>query len=318
MEHHEVRSRIRGNIVPVPAQYHDDLSLNLPAMEEHIRFLMGKGIRCYYLAMSASEFDYMSREERVAVTRCAADVLTEDCILMAQAVGGQWIDEQVLEAKMMIDAGADAIVIAPRGIKEGGKFFNSAYKRGHYSPEAHDDYFVEYMERMALETNAPLVYHDRPFASGRGPNMNMLIRITDIDNVLSIKEHVSDPGVLQRIYRELGDKVNCFDGFGKTIQFWSLQWGAKARHTCWSWFDPDSDNQFVKHIDDGNLNEASLIVNREWPVAEAIVETGFQGYKYIMELVGLPSGPVRIPGEMINEKQKEMIRRAVIQVGLLD
>jgi hypothetical protein len=37
-----------------------------------------------------------------------------------------------------------------------------------------------------------------------------------------------------------------------------------------------------------------------------------------MKLMGLPSGPVRIPGEEINQKQKEMIKKAVIRVGLLE
>lgn len=313
----KIRTGLRGNIVPVPAQFHEDLSINLPAIEEHVGFLMSHGIKCFYLAMSASEFEYMSRDERVSVTKCVAKRLRSDCILLSQSLGGHCFEEQLTEAKMMMDCGADAIVIAPRGIKEGGRFFSSSYQRGRYSPEHHNDYFVEYMENMALMTDAVLVYHDKPFSSGRGPSLDMLLRITDIDKVVSLKEHVNDPGVLRKIYRELGEKVVCFDGFGKTTQFWSLQWGAKARHTCWSWFDPETDNRFIHHMESGNLNEAAQIVNNEWPIAEAIVETGFRGYKYLMELMGLPSGPVRIPGEKINEMQKERIKRAAVQIGLV-
>ena len=318
MKNKEIQSDLKGNIVPVPAQYHADLSMNHEAIQEHLAFLMDKGIKNFYLARSASEFDYMTRDERVEVTRTVARTLRGDCILLAQAVGGHWIEEQIQEAKMMVDCGADAIVIAPRGIKEGGKFFSSVYKRGRYTPERHDDYFVAYMERMARETNAPLVYHDRPFASGQGPSMALLKRIVSIDKVVGLKEHVSDPGVLRRVYGELGDKVACFDGFGKTVQFWSLQWGAKGRHTCWSWFDPDTDIRFMAYMNDKNFTGAIGIINNEWPIAEAIGQTGFQGYKYIMGLLGLPSGPVRIPGEGIDQDQKEMIRKAVIQVGLLN
>lgn len=317
MKHDEIRSRIRGNIVPVPAQYHDDLSLNLPAMEEHLHFLVENGSRCFYLAMSASEFEYMTREERVAVTRCTAGALPGDCVLMSQAVGGHWIDEQILEAKMMMDAGAQAIVVAPRGLKEGGKFFSSKYQRGAYSPARHNSYFIKYMERFAEETNAPIVYHDKPFANGLGPSMDMLGRILGMENVVALKEHVTEPNVLRKVYREFGEKVVCFDGFGKTLQFWSLLWGAKARHTCWSWFDPRTDNRFMECMNQGDLKGAAQIVNDEGPISEAIGQTGFQGYKHIMKLMGLPSGPVRIPGEEISDLQKEMIREAVVRVGLL-
>jgi 4-hydroxy-tetrahydrodipicolinate synthase len=313
----EIRSRLKGNIVPVPAQYHEDLSINYSALQEHMQFLISKGIKNFYLAMSASEFDYMTRDERVAVTECVAGTLKDDCILIAQALGGHWFEEQVVEAKRMFDAGAHAIVIAPRGLKEGGKFFSSLYLRGKYSPERHDDYFVNYIEKIAMGTKAPIVYHDKPFASGRGPSLEMLKRIVDIDNVVGLKEHVSDPGVLRKVYGEFGDRLVCFDGFGKTIQFWSLLWGATARHTCWSWFDPETDNQFMACMQSEDLKGAVQIINNEWPIAEAIARTGFQGYKYIMKLMGLPAGPVRIPGEEINQEQKEMIKNAVIQVGLL-
>jgi dihydrodipicolinate synthase/N-acetylneuraminate lyase len=122
---------------------------------------------------------------------------------------------------------------------------------------------------------------------------------------------------LRKVYGEFGDRLVCFDGFGKTIQFWSLLWGATARHTCWSWFDPETDNQFMACMQSEDLKGAVQIINNEWPIAEAIARTGFQGYKYIMKLMGLPAGPVRIPGEEINQEQKEMIKNAVIQVGLL-
>jgi 4-hydroxy-tetrahydrodipicolinate synthase len=313
----QIRSRLKGNIAPVPAQYHEDLSVNYSGLQEHMRFLIDNGVKCFYLAMSASEFDYMTRDERVAVTECVAKTLKNDCILISQALGGHWFEEQLTEAKRMVDAGAHAIVIAPRGVKEGGKFFSSNYLRGKYEPERHDDYFVNYIEKMAEETRAPLVYHDKPFASGRGPSLEMLKRIVAIDSVVALKEHVSDPGVLRKVYGEFGERVVCFDGFGKTIQFWSLLWGAKARHTCWSWFDPETDNQFMACMQSEDLKGAVQIINNEGPIAEAIAHTGFQGYKYIMKLMGLPSGPVRIPGEAINPQQKEMIKKAVVQVGLL-
>jgi hypothetical protein len=34
--------------------------------------------------------------------------------------------------------------------------------------------------------------------------------------------------------------------------------------------------------------------------------------------MGLPTGPVRIPGEEIDQKQKEMIKQAAIQMGIIE
>ena len=72
MKPDEVKSKLKGNIVPVPAQYHSDLSINHAGLKEHVEFLVDQNIKCFYLAMSASEFDYMTGDERVAVTGAAA------------------------------------------------------------------------------------------------------------------------------------------------------------------------------------------------------------------------------------------------------
>ena len=317
MNANDIREKLIGNIVPVPGQFHEDLSLNHAAYREHVQFLMGKGLKCFYLALSASEFDYMTREERVAVTKTVAETLGPDCMLIAQALGGHWLTEQLEEAKMLLDQGAQAVVIAPQAIKEGNKFFSSFYDRAGYSPVRHDSYYIRYMEKISGELKAPIVYHDKPFKSGKGPSMAMLEKIMALDWVAGLKEHVPDPVTLQRVYQTFGHRVACFDGFGKTMQFWSLQWGAQARHTCWSWFDPDSDQRFVAAMQHRDYQAAMDIVNAEWPVARAISVTGFQGYKYLMNLKGLPAGPSRIPGEELTTAHQSILEQAAREVGLI-
>jgi len=317
MNFKECISRIKGNVVPVPGQFNDDLSLNLPAYRAHVNFLLEHGVQVLYLALSASQFDYMSREERLTVTRTVCEEVRGRAMVLAQPVGGAWIDEQVEEGQAMIEAGADALVIKPLGIKEGGKFFSCKYMRGGYSPQRHDDHFVTYMERMAERTGAPLVYHDKPFSNGLGLSLEGLERIVDIKNVVCIKVHVPEPCAMQEIYSNFYGRVAMYDGFGKTLQFWSLQWGATGRHTCWSWFDPDGDNDFFKSCTSGNHSKAVELVNREWPIAKIIQQTGFRGYNEIMRICGLPGGRVRIPGEELNDMQRRQLMNAVRQVGLV-
>ena len=313
----DIKSRIRGNVVPVPGQFNSDLSLNISGYREHVRFLLDHGVEVFYLAISASEFDHMTSRERIQVTKAVAEVVGDSGIVLAQSVGTGWIDEQIEEAKAMRDAGAHAIVVKPVGIKEGGKFFSCKYKRGSYSSERHDSHFVTYMEKFAQETEAPLVYHDKPFSGGHGLSLDGLQRIVEIDNVVCLKIHVPEPCVMQAIYSNFGDQVATYDGFGKTLQFWSLIWGASGRHTCWSWFDPINDRKFFDSVKSGDLTSATELINREWPLAHVIQQTGFAGYKEVMRLVGLPAGPVRIPGEELTAQHKELLARAVREIGLL-
>ncbi len=317
MDYNQVIQKLKGTVVPVPAQFHDDLTLHLDAYSEHIAFLLAHDVKIFYLAHSASEFGYMTQQERFTVAEKVVSAVGGKGIVIVQAVGGNWIDEQIQEGRELFARGAAALVVKPIEIREGGAFFHCKYTRGGYAPDRHDEYYVEYMTRFAEETGGPLIFHDKPFSSGQGLSMDALGRIVSIPAVVGIKAHVGDPCTRQAIYSRFGDSVACFDGFGKTLEFWSLLWGASGRHSCWSWFDPDHDNDFYEAMMQGDLSRAVALVNREWPLAHVIRRTGFRGYKEVMHLVGLPSGPVRLPGEELNRAQRLSIREAAREVGLI-
>lgn len=312
-----ISDKIKGNVVPVPGQFNDDLSLNLSGYEEHVSFLLGKGVKLFYLALSASEFMYMTLAERIAVTSVVAKTINGKGLLLAQAAGDHWIDEQAEEGLALMDAGADAIVVKPVPIKEGSSFFNCKYTRGGYSPDRHDDHFVSYIEQYAQRTNAPIVFHDGLFKNGLGLSMDGLERIAEIDNVVCLKFHMADPCSRQATYAAFGGRIACYDGLHKPLQLWSLVWGASARHTNWSWFDPDHDQIFYDLVTSGDYNGAVALVGREWPLANAIRQTGYRGFKEVMSLMGLPGRACRIPGEELNAQQKILVANAAKEIGLI-
>lgn len=317
MDYKRLQESISGNVVPVPGQFREqNLAVDLDKVREHTRFLLERGVGVLYLANSASQFQYMTSEERIAFTETVCREAQGRAVVLAQAVGEGWLESQIEEARKMVDVGADVIVVKPSGLKEGGKFFSCKYARGSYSPSRHDGYFIDYMERFSAAIDAGLAYHDAPFSSGSNLSLDALGQIVALDNVVCLKVHVPDPCVMQRIYETFSGQVAAYDGFGKTLQFWSLRWGATGRHTCWSWFDPDGDEDFYQAALQNDWSRAADIVDREWPVAHAIQQTGFQGYMELMRLRGLPSGPIRIPGEQLNDDQRKMLAAALEQMGL--
>ena len=42
MTFEEIRSRVRGEIVPVPTQFHEDLSVDYDAIRVHVEFLVDR------------------------------------------------------------------------------------------------------------------------------------------------------------------------------------------------------------------------------------------------------------------------------------
>ena len=299
-----------GTIVPVPSFYKNNLELDLKKIGKFLEFQLKNKINNFYLAMAASEFEFMSENERIEVTKFVSKIIPKQSILIAQPLGSGSYNSQLDEGKKMIDQGVDALLIKPQPLKENANFVSSKYLMRSYSPRRHDSFYIDYMKKFAQAVKFPLIYHDQPFSNGFGLSLNGIRSLIKNKHIKAFKVHTSDPGHLREQYGILKNNVASFDGFGKTLQFWTLQWGATARHSCWSWFEPEIDILFFNSLKNKDYNTSIKIINRESPIVKIIRQTGYPGYKLLMALSGLPFSKSRIPGENLNPKLKSSIIKA--------
>ena len=300
---------IEGIILPVPSFYKNNLNLDYDKLQRFLEFQLEKKIKNFYLASTASEFEFMSEKERINVTKFISSVIGKERVLLAQPLGSGSIISQANEGLRMMEVGASALVIKPQSVKESANFFGSKYALRSYSPSRHDRFYINYINQIANRTKSPIVFHDQPFGNGIGLSSSAINEISNNKSVLGFKLHTQDLNHLKNQYEKLKKKI-CFDGFGKTTQFWTLQWGAKAMHSCWSWFEPEVDLKFFNLMKKRKFEAALKIINRETPIINAIRYSGFPGYKELMRLTGLPFTKSRIPGEKLSNKNKTIIQKA--------
>ena len=60
-------SNIRGNIIPIPGFYKSNLSIDYSLYNEFVDLQVEGGNKIFYLAKSASEFKFMSLDERIKI-----------------------------------------------------------------------------------------------------------------------------------------------------------------------------------------------------------------------------------------------------------
>lgn len=308
-----LKKKIEGIILPVPSYYKDNLNLDFDKLKKFLDFQIERNIKNFYLASTASEFEFMSENERIEMTRFIASTIGKDHVLLAQPMGSGSILSQANEGLKMMEAGASALVIKPQPIKESANFFGSKYLLRSYSPKRHDRFYINYINHIANIVKGPIIFHDQPFGNGIGLSSQAIKEISKNKFIDGFKLHTQDLNHLKNQYENLKKKM-CFDGFGKTTQFWTLQWGAKAMHSCWSWFEPESDLKFFQLMKKRKFKEALKIINRETPIIDAIRSSGFPGYKELMRLTGLPHTKSRIPGERLSQKNKDIINKAFREI----
>jgi dihydrodipicolinate synthase/N-acetylneuraminate lyase len=309
-----ISNLVKDVICPVPALYKDDLTIDLKAMSRHLDFLLSKEVPVLYLAQAASEWEWMTREERIDITKLVVSGIQKSSnkktVLMAQPIGKTNIIDHIEEARMLEDLGVDVLVIAPIPIKLGGQFFSGSFNRGGYQRERHDSYYSRYMEEFAHSVSTPICFHNFPPAPGKSLAFETLEEITNIPLVAGIKEHNKELATRKEVYSRFGDKVLCFEGFAKEDFFWAIQYGAKARHSNWSWFDPEWDIRFSKNLHARDYRTVVGMIKAETEFGKVITETGYAGYKAVLEAEGFQGGLVRIPGLNISLEEKREVAMA--------
>ena len=153
---------LTGTVCPVPAFFNADKSLNLSQTRAHIEFLLNKGIRNFYCALSASQLEFMSLDERVSFITCVSESAKSEpySIVLAQSVGGNSLTEMQSEIKTLNDScSIDAFVIKPLEPRFGSNFFSSKYKHSSYSPDRHDNYYIDYINSIN-ELGLNFIFHD--------------------------------------------------------------------------------------------------------------------------------------------------------------
>ncbi len=309
----KLKKNLSGIILPVPSFYKHNLSIDFLKLGKFLEFQIKKNIKNFYLASTATEFEFMSEHERIEITKFIASKIDKDSFLLAQPIGSGSIASQVNESLKMMEAGASALVVKPQSLKESANFFGSKYTLRSYSPKKHDKFYINYISKFSDVVRSPIFFHDQPFGNGIGLSLNAIKKISKNKSIVGFKLHTQDINHLKNQYQILKNKI-CFDGFGKTTQFWTLQWGARAMHSCWSWFEPEFDIKFFQLMKKNYFNKALKIVNRETPIIDAIRNSGFPGYKELMRLSGLPFSKSRIPGEKLSSKNKMIISKAFKEI----
>ncbi len=177
------RDRLTGCYVTIPTLFHDDaeLSVDLDAIGQHVRFLLEGGLRTgtgvLLAGGAAGDFSTLTFDERCAV---AERVVGEAAGRIPVAMGAQTTStaELVRLAQAAERVGADFIQVSP-------PFY--------FAPTEGD--FFEYVQAGADAADVGLIIYNT-FWTGFGVSTGMVERLTEIPNVVGLKWSTPDAAMM--------------------------------------------------------------------------------------------------------------------------
>jgi 4-hydroxy-tetrahydrodipicolinate synthase len=290
---------IPAHLLPFTA----DLEIDEPNLRRHLRGLLDvEGITGMTTVAHASEVATLTTDEQ----RRVLDIVIDEVGGQVPVVSGIYQDGSAKAARLAAqaeEAGADALLVFPSGVYEGGSQLRPEMAYGHFA-------------EIAAATRLPMIAFVYPATSGLRIGTDALVRIcSEIDNVVAIKEWSNDIVAYERNYRALKslDKdIAVLSSFSRSLLA-SLVLGADGILSGHGSIVADLHVSLFRAVEKQDLAAARRIWDRLQPVVDVCYDDpfldGHNRMKVALELLRPPLQP-------ISGAERERIRGVVERAEL--
>jgi 4-hydroxy-tetrahydrodipicolinate synthase len=295
-----------ANILPFKA----DLSIDEPAYRRHLRWLADtRGVTGIVANGHASEVSSLSRDERVRSLAIALDEIGSRCPVVA----GVYADGTAEAVELTRDAktaGAAGVLVFPPTLFMWGAQLKPDMALRHFSEVA--------------AAGLPIVVFEYPPASGIGYAPETLTQLAEIPQVAAVKDWSNEIVAFERNLRALrasGRPVAMLSAFTMSLMATFLL-GADGAISGMGSVTADLQAELFEACAKGDLDGARRINDRLDPLVRVFYAPPFvdmhNRMKEALVLLGrIPAAHVRPPLTPVSVVEREAIRDALVQSGLL-
>ena len=287
----DLRNRLRNvhTYVATPFQKDDLLSIDVDALRCNLQFLVESGVRVVAIGGGTGEFEALTPNEHVEITRTALQTVGNEALVIATVPGNITIARGLLQ--IYEELGVEVVLGMPPLIR--GKI--PADLTG----------TVDYFQLLCGCTSLPVM----PYNTQEWP-VEIFFRLAEIDGIIGVKDPCHNPHELFKAIQQLGDR---FVWIGNKrhdpgVLHLRYQMGIEAFTSGQSNFWPGPELE---------LHEAALAL--DWdrmielqqlcaPLERLRMQSDDAAMvKASMDFVGLYGGPVRPPRRNIAAENREQL-----------
>ena len=295
-----------ANLLPFKA----DLSIDEAAYRRHVRWLADtRGVTGIVANGHAGEVSSLGREERRRALAIALEEIAGRCPVIA-GVYSDGTAEAVELAREAQTAGAAGILLFPPTLFMWGA-------------QVKPDMVVRHYQEVA-SVGIPIIVFEYPPASGIGYAPETLARLAEIPQVAGVKDWSNDIVAYERNLRALratGRPVALLSSFTMSLMATFLL-GADGAISGMGSVAADLQAELFEACGKGDLDGARRINDRLDPLVRVFYAPPFvdmhNRMKEALVLLGrIPAAHVRPPLTPVPAAEREAIRRALVESGLL-
>jgi 4-hydroxy-tetrahydrodipicolinate synthase len=268
---------LNGVITALVTPFKEDYSLDLEALRENVRFQIENGVHGLVPLGTTGESPTIKEEERKLIIKTVVDEVNGK-IPVIVGTGTYSTEEAIRLSKEAQDLGADGLlVVAP--------YYNKPTQEGLYL----------HFKAISEAVDIPIIVYNIPGRTGVNVEVQTLVRLSQFDNIVAVKEASGNLAQVMDIIEALGDRITVLSGDDNlTLPIIAL--GGKGVISVISNLLPKPMVEFVEAALKGDFKKAKELHYHLLPLFKAaFIETNPIPIKTMMNLVGMKAGPCRLP-----------------------
>jgi 4-hydroxy-tetrahydrodipicolinate synthase len=291
--------RFEGTYTALVTPFDKQGNLDEEGLRELVRFQLQEGIDGLVPVGTTGECSTLSYEEHERVIEIVVGE-AKGRVPVVAGTGSNSTREALMLTNFAREAGADgALLVVP--------YYNRPTQEGLY----------QHFKELAEKVDIPQILYNIPSRTGVNLLPQTVARLAEIKNIVGIKEASTVDQVSEIIELTKGKDFVVFSGNdNQTLPILAL--GGVGVISVASNVAPRLVSEMVRAFRKGKIEEARELHYRLSPLFKALfLETNPAPVKAALEMMGLPAGPPRLPLVEISQQNREILRKVLIDLGLL-
>jgi len=291
--------RFGSLITAMVTPFRDDHGLDLQGAQELASYLLDAGSDAIVAAGSTGESPTLTYKEKAELFRAVGEVVRGRGKLICGT--GTYSTSETLELTQAAeDAGADGLLVVT-------PYYNKPPQRG----------LIAHFERVADATELPIIAYNIPGRTATRIEHDTLLRLAETPNIVAVKDSTGDFQGLSRLIAEAPPGFEVYSG-DDWAAFGYVCLGAVGVISVASHLVGPQIRQMIDLIETGDVPAARKIHESLSPLFNALFITSNPiPVKAALQMVGRPCGEPRLPLVPATTAERDRIRKALEDAGLL-
>lgn len=296
--------KLEGTIVAMVTPFNSEDDVDQAGMRENINYLIEKGVEGILAAGTTGESATITHDEQQEMI----DILVDEVSGKVKAIAGAGSNsskESLSLVKYAENAGADAaLVITP--------YYNKPQQHGLY----------QHYKMLSDSTDIPIIVYNVPSRTGTDIDVETIGQVSQLDNIIGIKEANPDLDKVSQIQKKLEELGNT-DNFSiisgnDNLTLPMISMGAKGVISVVANVDPERMSQMVRYALKGDFENATKLHYRLYDLMKVLfIESNPVPAKESLNMMGRPAGHVRMPLAPLKEEDREQLRKVLDDLELI-